>query len=59
MAKKAKKASKGRGATREDVELLLKVAGLCNTDYDFQATEWFWGEFQVKTFEEFKNRHPQ
>ncbi len=59
MAKKAREASKGRRATREDVELLLKVAGLYNTDYDFQATEWFWGEFQVKTFEEFKNRHPQ
>jgi len=55
----AKKASKGRKATKDDVELLLKVASIYNTDYDFQATEWFWGEFQAKTFEEFKNRHPQ
>jgi hypothetical protein len=55
---KAKKNSKKK-ITREDVELLLKIAEIYNTDYDFEATEWFWKEYQEKSFEEFRNNYPQ
>ncbi|MGC2387295.1 MAG: hypothetical protein WA460_09470 [Nitrososphaeraceae archaeon] len=32
-----------------------------NTNYDFEAAEWFWGEYnrEVTSFEEFRNRYPQ
>jgi hypothetical protein len=49
----AKKASIG------DAELMLKVAELYNTGYDFEAKEWFWGEFKEKSFEEFESKYPQ
>jgi hypothetical protein len=58
MAKKIQR-GKGRKATREDVELMLKVASLYNTDYDFEASEWFWREFHENTFLEFRSKYPQ
>lgn len=57
MAKKTK--LNVRRVTREDIELLFRVAELYNTPYDFEAAEWFWGEFQEKTFLEFRSRYPQ
>jgi len=34
---------------------------LYNTNYDFEAAEWFWGEYnrEVTSFEEFRNKYPQ
>ena len=48
------------GVTRDDINMLLKLAELYNTDYDFEATEWFWKEYkETTTFEEFRNKYPQ
>ena len=47
---------KGR-ATAQDFDTLFRLAELYNTDYDFQAAEWFWGQFQEKTIEEFINKY--
>jgi len=59
MAKKARKGNKVRRVTRDDVELLLRIAEIYNTNYDFEATEWFWREFQENTYLEFKGKYPQ
>ena len=46
--------------THDDINMLLKLAELYNTDYDFEATEWFWKECkETITFEEFRNKYPQ
>jgi hypothetical protein len=46
--------------TRDDINMLLKLAELYNTNYDFEATEWFWKEYkEITTFEEFRNKYPQ
>jgi hypothetical protein len=44
--------------TEDDIDMLLE---LYNTAYDFEAAEWFWGEYnrEVTSFEEFRNRYPQ
>jgi Domain of unknown function (DUF4760) len=66
MAKATKRLSsisKRRRRTRvthDDINMLLKLAELYNTNYDFEATEWFWKEYkEITTFEEFRNKYPQ
>jgi hypothetical protein len=44
--------------TQRDVDIFLKIAEIYNTEIDFKATCWFWGEFKEKTFEEFRERYP-
>jgi hypothetical protein len=57
--------SKMRARTRkivpdDDIDMLFKLAELYNTNYDFEATEWFWREYrEITTFEEFRNKYPQ
>ena len=29
--------------TEDDIDMLLELAELYNTAYDFEAAEWFWG----------------
>jgi hypothetical protein len=55
------KSRKTRVATEDDIDMLLELAELYNTNYDFEATEWFWGEYnrEVTSFEEFRNKYPQ
>ena len=55
------KSRKTRVATEDDMDMLLELAELYNTNYDFEATEWFWGEYnrEVTSFEEFRNKYPQ
>lgn len=47
--------------TEDDIEMLLELAELYNTSYDFEAAEWYWGEYnrEVTSFEEFRNKYPQ
>jgi hypothetical protein len=46
--------------TSDDINMLLRLAELYNTNYDFEAAEWFWGEYRETTsFEEFRNKYPQ
>ena len=47
--------------TEDDIDMLLELAELYNTAYDFEAAEWFWGEYnrEVTSFEEFRNKYPQ
>jgi hypothetical protein len=45
--------------TNRDVDIFLRIAEIYNTEVDFKATSWFWGEFKERTFEEFKARYPQ
>jgi len=47
--------------TTDDINMLLRIAELYNTSYDFEATEWFWGQQYKETasYEEFRNKHPQ
>jgi hypothetical protein len=65
MAKATKRLSsmskrRRTSVTRDDITMLLKLAKLYNTDYDFEATEWFWKEYkEITTFEEFRNKYPQ
>ena len=44
-------------ATARDVDILFRLAALYNTDYDFQAAEWFWGKFHEKTIDEFTSKY--
>ena len=44
--------------TSQDIDTLFRLAELYNTDYDFQAAEWFWGQFKEGTIEEFINKYP-
>jgi hypothetical protein len=53
------KGKAGKKATMQDVDLLMRIAKLYNTDYDFQATEWFWGSFHEDTIEKFMSKWPQ
>jgi hypothetical protein len=46
--------------TKDDIDVMLKLADLYNTSYDFDAAEWFWDQFKKPTtFEEFRNKYPQ
>jgi hypothetical protein len=59
--KSTSKSRKTRVATEDDIDMLMELAELYNTNYDFEAAEWFWGEYnrEVTSFEEFRNRYPQ
>ena len=59
--KSTSKSRKTRVATEDDIDMLLELAELYNTNYDFEAAEWFWGEYnrEVTSFEEFRNKYPQ
>src|SRR5918997_1261255 len=52
---------KTKSVTEDDIDMLLELAELYNTNYDFEASEWFWGEYnrKVTSFEEFRNKYPQ
>lgn len=43
--------------TAQEVDILFRIAELYNTDYDFQATEWFWGRFHERNIEEFTSKY--
>jgi hypothetical protein len=46
--------------TQDDINMLLKIAELYNTSYDFEAAEWFWGQYKETTsYEEFRDNYPQ
>ncbi len=32
--------------TKDDIDVMLRLAGLYNTSYDFDAAEWFCDEFK-------------
>ena len=56
MSKRRRRTS----VTRDDINMLLKLAELYNTNYDFEATEWFWKDYkEITNFEEFRNKYPQ
>jgi hypothetical protein len=63
---KARKTREGLAstATRDDVNMLLMVAEIYNTSYDFEATEWFWGQYketknyEVRELNYLKGLHP-
>lgn len=59
---KARKTREGLASTVtvDDVNVLLKVAELYDTSYDFEAAEWFWGQYkQTTSYEEFRDKYPQ
>jgi hypothetical protein len=59
---KRKRTTTAAEVTHDDINMLLKLAELYNTNYDFEAAEWFWGEYnreKTTTFEEFRNKYPQ
>jgi hypothetical protein len=39
------------------IDTLFRLAELYNTEYDHQATEWFWGSFHEHTIEEFTSKY--
>src|ERR671938_1781916 len=43
--------------TAQDVDMLFRLAELYNTDYDFQAAEWFWSQFYESTIEDFMSKY--
>jgi hypothetical protein len=64
LSKKNKTRKTGEGessaVTTDDINLLLRIAELYNTSYDFEAAEWFWGQYkETINYEEFRNKHPQ
>ena len=64
LARRTSKAFKRKktvaSVTKDDIDVMLRLAGLYNTSYDFDAAEWFWDEFKKPiTFEEFRNKYPQ
>ena len=36
---------KTKTVTEDVIDMLLELAELYNTAYDFEAAEWFWGEY--------------
>ena len=59
---KARKTREGLASTVtvDDVNVLLKVAELYDTSYDFEAAEWFWGQYkQTTSYGEFRDKYPQ
>ena len=61
---KARKTKEGivsaSAVTTDDVNTLLRIAELYNTSYDFEAAEWFWGQYKETTnYEEFRDKYPQ
>src|ERR687887_1557976 len=63
LSKKNKTRKKREGisaVTTDDMNMLLRIAELYNTSYDFEAAEWFWGRYKETTnYEEFRDTHPQ
>jgi hypothetical protein len=62
LSSRRNKARKTRASTVtvDDVNVLLKVAELYDTSYDFEAGEWFWGQYkQTTNYEEFRDKYPQ
>src|SRR5215218_6449693 len=59
--KSESKRRKIKTVTEDDIDMLLELAELYNTNYDFEAAEWFWGEYnrEAASFEEFRNKYPQ
>lgn len=49
--------TKKKAITIRDIDTLFRHAELYNTNYDFEATEWFWGRFHENTIEEFSNKY--
>jgi hypothetical protein len=46
--------------TQDDINMLLRIAELYNTNYDFEAAEWFWGQYkETINYEEFRDKYPQ
>ncbi len=46
--------------TKEDAELLLRFFGIMRGDEELKrAWRWFWHEFDVKSYEEFKEKYPK
>ena len=43
--------------TAQDIDMLFRLAELYNTEYDFHAAEWFWGQFYEKTIDEFTSKY--
>src|ERR671927_1578594 len=59
---KARKTREGLTSTvtGDDVNVLLRIAELYDTSYDFEAAEWFWGQYtQTTNYEEFRDKYPQ
>ena len=56
MAAVARRRKSSR-VTAQDVDILFRFAELYNTEYDFQAAEWFLGQFHEKTIEEFTSKY--
>jgi hypothetical protein len=50
---------KEKRVNSQDIDILFRLAELYNTEYDFQAAEWFWGDFHEKTIEEFTSKYAQ
>ncbi|MFL6426592.1 MAG: DUF4760 domain-containing protein [Nitrososphaeraceae archaeon] len=63
LSKKNKTGKKrvASAVTQDDINMLLRIAELYNTSYDFEAAEWFWGQQYKETinFEDFRNKYPQ
>ena len=60
LSSTSKKRRRRAEVTPDDINMLLRLAELYNTNYDFEAAEWFWGEYrETTTFEEFRNKYPQ
>jgi len=50
-------AARKRRVSPEDVDMLFRLAELYNTKYDFQAAEWFWGDFHEHDIESFTSKY--
>ncbi|HEY9385545.1 MAG TPA: hypothetical protein VIP70_00765 [Nitrososphaeraceae archaeon] len=54
VRKKLSSKSKGRttkaalATTYDDINMLLNLAELYNTNYDFETAEWFWREYSTE-----------
>jgi hypothetical protein len=60
LSSTSKKRRRRAEVTPDNINMLLRLAELYNTNYDFEAAEWFWGEYrETTTFEEFRNKYPQ
>jgi hypothetical protein len=50
-------------ATIEQINTLLRLGEQYNTNYDFEASQWFWSKLHQdelpSTIEEFENKYPK
>lgn len=62
-AQRKRGTKRGKTITKEHMDMLLRLGEQYNTNYDFEASQWFWSKLHQNeipsSIEEFENKYPQ